>query len=229
MRKLSARLKAIFDFVPEGCFPADIGADHALLTLALLESGKAKWAQAVENKSGPFIRMKSNIDASPYSSCVTCSKSDGLDELLEGVNCLILAGMGGRLSAEILQKGKSKLDHVSDIILDPHTDLTFVRSEVVGLGFYVAEEMMVYEEKIFYSIIHFRKGAPERPYTKLELALGPSLMQKRDPVFLQFVLEQEKKVGKILDKCLPAEARRKYLNFYRALKAVYEGGQSLSK
>lgn len=229
MRRLSARLQAIFDFVPKGAFVADIGADHALLTLALLESGKVSWAQAVENKSGPFIRMKANIDSSPYSSNVTCSKSDGLDELLEGVDCLVIAGMGGRLAAEILEKGKSKLDHVSTIILDPHTDLTYVRGKVVELGYFIQDEKMVYEDKVFYSIIRFEKGAPEKPYGKLELALGPCLLREKDPAFLKFVSEQQKKVGKVLDKGLPPEARRKYLNFYRVLKALSEQGQSDSK
>lgn len=225
MRKLSARLKAAYDFVPQGCVFGDIGADHAYLTLALLESGKIQWAEAVENKPGPFIRMKSNIDASSFSSHVVCSHSDGLEDLRGNVNCLAICGMGGKLASEILEKGKDKLDNVETMILDPHRDLAEVRSRVVDLGYYIEDEKMVYEDKIYYSIILFSKGRPSRPYTKAELGLGPVLLKRLDPVFLSFVSEQKKNVGKILDKNLSEEARRKYLNFYRLLKNVEEKGR----
>lgn len=225
MRKLSARLKAAYDFVPKGAVFGDIGADHAYLTLALLESGKIEWAEAVENKPGPFIRMKSNIDASPFSSHVVCSHSDGLEDLQGNVTCLALCGMGGKLVADILEKGKDKLDNVDTIIVDPHRDLAEVRRRVVELGYAIEDEKMVYEDKIYYSIILFTKGAPSKPYTKAELGLGPILLKKLDPVFLSFVSEQKRNVGKILDKNLSEEARRKYLNFYRLLKNVEERGK----
>ncbi len=228
MRKLSARLKAAYDFVPKGCVFGDIGADHAYLTLSLLESGKIEWAEAVENKPGPFIRMKSNIDASPFSSHVVCSHSDGLDDLRGNVNCLAICGMGGKLASEILEKGKDKLDNVDTIILDPHRDLAEVRRRVVELGYRIEDEKMVYEDKIYYSIILFVKGKPAKPYTKAELGLGPILLKKLDPVFLSFIAEQKKNVGKILDKNLSEEARRKYLNFYRLLKDVEEKGKLIA-
>lgn len=220
MKRLSLRLQAAFDFVPQGSYFADIGADHAYLTLALLEKGKIEWAQAVENKTGPFIRMKTNVDASPYASHVLCTQADGLDQLSEDVDCIALCGMGGKLAADILERGKSKLERVSTLILDPHRDLSCVRKKAVELGYRVEDEKMVYEDKIYYSIILFRKGAPEKPYTNLELALGPALLRKRDPVFLSFLADAQKKVGKILDKGLSETSRRKYLNLYRALKSI---------
>jgi tRNA (adenine22-N1)-methyltransferase len=227
MKRLSKRLQAIYDFVPQGAVVADVGADHAFLTLALLERGKISWAQAIENKPGPFISMKSNIDSSPFSSHVICSHSDGLSDLAPNVDCLVIAGMGGRLAYDILEKGKEKLDGIETIILDPHRDLSYVREKVVALGYHIEDEAMVLEDKIFYSIILFKKGYPKKSYTKAELGLGPVLLKKKDPIFISFCLDSQRKVGRILDKKLSEEKRSEYLNLYRLLKKVIgDGGQS---
>ena len=229
MKKLSKRLQTAYDFIPEGSFVADVGADHAQLTIALLESGKISWAQAIENKIGPFIRMKSAIDSSSCASHVECTRADGLDELSPNVDCLAVLGMGGNLIAEILERGKGKLEQIDTIVLDPHKDLVLVREKLVELGFKIEDEAMVLEGGTYYTIIKAVKGSTKKPYTKAELAFGPVLLKKKGPVFLSFCEENLKKVGKNLDKGLSEESRRKYLNLYRLLKRIIDSSQSEDK
>lgn len=229
MAKLSKRLQAAYDFVPEGAVLADVGADHAQLTLSLLEKGKIEWAQAIENKVGPFIRMKTAVDKSPCASHVECTRADGLEELSPNVTCLAILGMGGRLIVDILRRGEEKLDPIETIVLDPHKDLVLVRESLVQLGYKIEDEAMVLEGGTYYTIIKSVKGRPEKPYTKAELAFGPVLLQKKGPVFLSFCEENLKKVGKNLDKGLSEESRRKYLNLYRLLKRLIEENQSEDK
>ncbi len=229
MKKLSKRLQTAYDFIPEGSVVADVGADHAQLTLTLLESGKIEWAQAIENKVGPFIRMKAAIDRSPCASHVECTQADGLDELSSNVDCLAILGMGGRLIVEILERGEEKLDAIDTIVLDPHKDLVLVREKLVELGFRIEDEAMVLESGTYYTIIKAVKGRLKKPYTKAELAFGPVLLKKKGPVFLSFCQENLKKVGKNLDKGLSEESRRKYLNLYRLLKKLIEESQSEDK
>ncbi len=226
MRKLSKRLQTAYDFIPFDSVVADVGADHAQLTIALLENGKIAWAQAIENKVGPFIRMKAAIDGCSFASHVVCTQANGLDELSSNVDCLAILGMGGSLIAEILEKGKDKLDQIETIVLDPHKDLVLVRQKLVELGFKIDDEAMVLESGTFYTIIKAVKGKPKRPYTKAELAFGPVLLEKRDPVFIAFCEDNLKKVGKNLDKGLSDENRRKYLNLYRLLKQIIGASQS---
>ncbi len=226
MRKLSKRLQTAYDFIPFDSVVADVGADHAQLTIALLENGKIAWAQAIENKVGPFIRMKAAIDGCSFASHVVCTQANGLDELSSNVDCLAILGMGGSLIAEILEKGKDKLDQIETIVLDPHKDLVLVRQKLVELGFKIDDEAMVLESGTFYTIIKAVKGKPKRPYTKAELAFGPVLLEKRDPAFIAFCEDNLKKVGKNLDKGLSDENRRKYLNLYRLLKQIIGASQS---
>ena len=65
-KKLSKRLLAIADMVDQGAYLADVGSDHALLPIHLVSTGKISWAQAIENKTGPFLHMQSAVTDAGY-------------------------------------------------------------------------------------------------------------------------------------------------------------------
>ena len=80
MIKLSKRLKIIHDMVPNSV-AADIGSDHGKLMIALVESGKITKGYAVENKEGPFERLKKNLANAGVDQQVTALFSDGIKNL----------------------------------------------------------------------------------------------------------------------------------------------------
>ena len=222
-RRLSSRLEAVASLVPEGCYPADIGSDHAFLPISLVQRGKVPYAQAVDNKMGPFMRMKAHVDEAGLSSKIQLTMADGLAELATGVNCLTICGIGGVLTLDIIHKRKDVLPQIKTIICDPHRDLVKVRRDITALGYYISDEKMVYEDKIYYSIIRFDKGAPEHPYDALDLAFGPINRKKKEPVYLDWISATRKMVSDQLNKNLPPERREYYLKLYRALSSELKG------
>ena len=110
------------------------------------------------------------------------------------------------------------LQNIQSIVLDPHRDLEAVRRRVTALGYYIDDERMVYEDKIYYSIIRFKKGKPSRPYALADYLFGPILRKRRDEVFLEWLEAQLKKINAILNKNLGKEARSKYLALYRLVR-----------
>lgn len=223
-RRLSARLSAVAAMVPQGAYLADIGSDHAWLPIFLVESGKIEWAMAIDNKVGPFMRMKTNVAESRAANHIVCSRSDGISQLSPSVDTLTLCGMGGILSCEILEAHPEKLGGVRTIIMDPHRDLIAVRKRVAELGFHIVQEKMIFEDKIYYTLIRFDRGAPKTPYTPNELAFGPLLMKSNDPIYVDWLLAQKKKVSKLLNTPnLPKEKRDGYLLTYRAISGQLGG------
>lgn len=223
-KRLSARLTAIAAMVPKGAYLADIGSDHAWLPIFLVESGKIDWAMAIDNKVGPFMRMKANVAQSKAANHIVCSHSDGISALSPSVDTLALCGMGGLLSCEILEAHPEKLGNIRTIIMDPHRDLIAVRKRVSELGFHIEEEKMVFEDRIYYTIIRFVRGVARVPYTSNELAFGPILMKGNDPVYVEWLQLQKKKVSKLLNTPnLPKEKRDGYLQTYRAISAQLDG------
>ena len=216
-RRLSSRLEEVAKMVPEGAYIADIGSDHAFLPISLIQRGKISYAQAVENKMGPFVRMKGNIEDAGLSSHIQCTLADGLDALSEEANTLTVCGIGGLLTCQILEKDPSKLIPIKTIICDPHRDLVAVRKRVTALGYYIADEAIVYENKIYYSIIRFEKGTPEVPYNARDLYFGPVNRKKKTPLYLEWIAATRKTVSAQLNKNLSKEKRDYYLKLYRAL------------
>lgn len=218
MIKLSKRLSAAASFVPKDCYLADVGSDHAMLPIFLLQKGTVKWVQAIENKIHPFVRMKGNIEGAGLSSHVKCTMADGLNELSENVDALSICGIGGLLTCEILERDPNKLLNIKTIILDPHRDLVAVRKRISQLGFHITDEKMVYEQKIYYSIMKWEVGAPKKPYNQDELLFGPVLLKKHDEVYLDYLGEERSKVNAILNgPALPKEKREHYLDLYRRI------------
>ncbi|HAS56466.1 MAG TPA: hypothetical protein DD377_03735 [Firmicutes bacterium] len=215
--KLSKRLQAVADFVDPHSFLADIGSDHAHLPIYLVQSKKIEYAQAIENKIGPFIRMKTNIESAGLSSKIFASKSDGISEISNDVDTLSLCGLGGVLTYQILSSNLDKLDNIKTIIVDPHRDLKLVREKVSSLGFYIDDETIIYEDKVYYFIVKFKRGKIDKPYSTKELLLGPKLLIKKEPIFLLWLEEQRKKVSSLLNKGLTKEKRDQALALYRVI------------
>ena len=176
--KLSQRLLTIASFVKEGAVVADIGADHGLLSMYLIENKIAKKVFAVENKPGPFSILENNTKKYPE---ITISFSDGISEIPEDVDTVVIAGMGGVLISNILLKNKDKLDHVKFIVIDAHRDLDVVRKTLQDLGYEFEKEVLVLGA-VFYNVISVRRGKSK--LQPLELEFGFNI--KQDPLFEEY-------------------------------------------
>ncbi|MCF0112652.1 MAG: SAM-dependent methyltransferase [Bacilli bacterium] len=216
--RLSNRLQAIFDMVDPGAYLADVGSDHALLPIALVQSGKISWAQAIENKVGPFLHMQNAISAAGLVSHISSSRSDGISKLNPSVDEIAICGMGGMLACDILEAHPEKLSSIKAIILDPHRDLMAARKRVCDLGFHIEDETMVFEDKIYYTIIKFAAGEPKKPYSQPDLAFGPKLRRKAGPVYLDWLNAQLKTLNDLLNKPISKERRDSVVPWYRLVR-----------
>ena len=100
--KLSKRLQAIYDMVPNGVV-ADIGSDHGKLIISLFQNGIISKGYAIENKKGPYSRLVKAIEDSGCSDSIVPMFSDGISELPSDVDTIVIAGMGGFNIIEILK------------------------------------------------------------------------------------------------------------------------------
>ena len=176
--KISDRLKTVASFIKEHANVADVGADHGLLEIYLLEQRNIDSILAIENKNGPFSILKNNLK--DYD--VRLSLSDGISEIDDKVDTLVIAGMGGILISDILSSHKEKLGNIKQIVVDAHRDIELVRRTITKLGFYIEKEKIVYEKDIYYFVISFLKG--HKDYSDVEYEWGYKINE--DPLFSQF-------------------------------------------
>ena len=210
MIRISKRLKIIHDMVPNSV-AADIGSDHGKLMIALVESQTIIKGYAIENKEGPFERLKNSLTKSGVIEKVTPLFSDGVKDLPTDVSTIIIAGMGGLNIVNILKSHREKLAHVDTIIVDAHTAVPTVRKEVCQLGYAIADEKIVKEDGIFYEIIKFIK-AESAIISDEDLEFGPILRREKSTTFKEKYKNRIEEIDAILAKGSLPETRIISLN-----------------
>ncbi len=178
---ISKRIKQIKKYIPLNQDVADVGSDHGLLLGLLFDDGFPNKMLGIENKEGPFSNLSKLVKAINAEN-VSCVLSDGINYLPSNYKTVVIAGMGLDTIKAIINKSKDKIDFISDFIIDCHTSYEKVRPFFVELGYHVAEETIIFEDNIYYEIIHFKKG-PQN-YTALELTYGPIILLEKSENFI---------------------------------------------
>ncbi|HFU3729997.1 TPA: tRNA (adenine(22)-N(1))-methyltransferase TrmK [Streptococcus suis] len=191
--KLSKRLAAVADYVPQGARLADVGSDHAYLPLFLVEQGRIDFAIAGEVVQGPYQSALQNVEQAGQSEKISVRLANGLAavELTDQVSTVTIAGMGGRLIAEILEAGKDKLASVERLVLQPNNREDDVRRWLVAHDFQIIAEEILEENDKIYEILVAEKGKSD--LTADQLRFGPYLLEDQSTTF-------QKKWLKELDK-----------------------------
>ena len=210
MIKLSKRLKIIHDMVPKSVV-ADIGSDHGKLMIALVQSGIVNKGFAVENKEGPFERLRSNLIRYHVNDKITPLFSDGIKDITRDVGTIVIAGMGGQTIVNILKAHPEKLVSVQTIIIDAHTAVPLARKEISQMGFAIADEQIVKEDDIFYEIIKFVR-ADIASLTNEDLEFGPILRHQKSATFKEKYQSRISEIDGLLARGDLPESRLAQLN-----------------
>ena len=179
--KLSKRLQAIYDMVPNG-IAADVGSDHGKLIISLFEGGVISKGYAIENKKGPFSRLVKAIEDSGHSKDIVPMLSDGISELPSDVDIVIIAGMGGLNIIDILKSHLGKLKNVHTIIVDAHNAVPEMRKAVCKMGYVIADEDIVEDAGKYYEIIKFVAGECAH-LDESDYEFGPVLRSEKSCTF----------------------------------------------
>jgi tRNA (adenine22-N1)-methyltransferase len=162
MITLSTRLQAVASQVPAESRLADIGSDHALLPVWLVQAGRIRAAVAGELNEGPYMAAAKQVREAGLEASIAVRRGDGLAVLAPGeVDAIAIAGMGGSLIARILQDGAGKLEGVARLILQPNVGADRVRQWLLDRSWVLIGENIVEEdEKIYEILIAEMPGTP---------------------------------------------------------------------
>jgi len=161
MIQLSERLQTVANYVQEGSKVADIGSDHALLPVYLVQSQKINFAIAGEVNEGPLQAAITQVKQANLEASIAPRKGDGLAVIQAGeVNTITICGMGGALMRDILEEGKvnGKLEGVTQLILQPNIGEDAVRYWLADNDFVIVDETILEEDGKIYEVIHAHKS-----------------------------------------------------------------------
>ena len=188
---------ALAEWVPNGVRVLDIGTDHALLPIYLLQQGIIEQAIAGDKSSSPLIVANVNKHEALLSDeQLQLIQSDGLTNIaIQSGDVAILAGMGGRLMGEILSVEKSI--HLHTILVQPNRDAEHLRSLLSQQGWKIIKEKMIEEKGHFYPTLFVERG--EQSLTAREAYLGPVFMRERPKEWSRWLQKQNGVYQRIYD------------------------------
>ncbi|WP_339324080.1 tRNA (adenine(22)-N(1))-methyltransferase TrmK [Paenibacillus sp. FSL W8-0194] len=221
--KLSRRLETIMKLIPKESALADIGSDHALLPVAAVQSGRAVRAVAGEVNDGPLQAAAKQVAEAGLTDVISVRKGDGLAVIEAGeANVVTIAGMGGSLIANILDRGEDKLEQVELLILQPNVGEDILRRWLMEHGWLLTSECILEEDGKIYEILtavpelsdqrisnrllyedqEWPKSSGEGTFTvtrDLLLRMGPWLLKEPTPVLIDKWNQELDKLQGILD------------------------------
>ena len=206
--QLSKRLSFIAAFVTSDMRIGDIGSDHGYLPYYLLSSNKVSYAYACDNKKGPFENLSLTFK-NKFEGKIHLALKDGLNDLPNEVNTLILSGMGGDLIQAILSRGIKHLEHVDKMILSPQQNVEGLRRYLNSIGYKIINEAMVFDDK-YYFVLIVEKG--EQNLSDFEYKYGPHLINNKDETFISYLTEMKDYYYSILAKKNLNQEKINFLN-----------------
>ncbi|HZK44045.1 MAG TPA: class I SAM-dependent methyltransferase [Syntrophomonadaceae bacterium] len=179
MGRLLNRLTTIADMVIKGKPVADIGADHALLSIYMLEEKLIPSVIVTDINNGPYVRAKKAVANSLYRDSIEIRKGDGIDIINpHEVSTVIIAGLGGDTIADIIARDWDKAESFECFVLQPMSRPYVVRNLLSMRGWRLNDERIVYENEKFFVILSYFPDNEPYELDLLETEIGPILLKE---------------------------------------------------
>lgn len=198
---LSLRMQGILDMLRDekathgtiGCV-ADIGCDHAFVSMACIEQKLARHVIAMDVRRGPLDIAQKNLMEYGFEKSVETRLSNGFDSLQVGeADWAVIAGMGGKLMRDILVAGHIHLEAGIGLILQPQSELDVLRLCLEEHGYQICNEHFLLEEGKYYTIIKAKKQTTDIHMTRAELLYGPVLIREKNVLLDRFLTREVEK------------------------------------
>ena len=208
--QISDRLKLVISFVAPCETAADIGTDHAYVPIALVKAKTVKRAFALDINKGPLERARKHIEQENLSECIETRQSDGLEALCENeADSIIISGMGGELTVNILERGEKVVKTAKELVLSPHSEVFLVRKYLVKNGYEIVKEKMIFDMGKYYTVLKAVKINQKNNiidnkildnYDQKDYLYGKKLIEEKDAVLKEYLEWKKKQQTQILEQ-----------------------------
>lgn len=186
------RLKDIASMIDKCHSIADIGTDHGYLPIYLIQNNIIEKAYACDIAINPLKKAYENIEKYELTNKIQTILSNGLENLSEDVDYVIIAGMGANLIVDILKNKKKDYPYM---ILQANLNNEYLRKYLSENNYIIIDETISYVNKKYYEIIKVTKGF--KKLNDLQIKYGPINLLKKSKLFIekwQTTLNKYKKI-----------------------------------
>lgn len=146
---MKRRLKAIVDWVRPGSRIVDIGSDHLIIPNQLIDQGICSLVFATDINPGPLQAMAANRE----NRNIDIQHSDGLLQFQGDIDSAIIAGMGGRLIAMIIEDSLARFMSLDYLIVQPMQQVEELRNYLMHHFEVVGERLIAEDSKLYHILL----------------------------------------------------------------------------
>lgn len=211
--KISKRLKVLMDqtkfidFVIKSI--ADIGTDHGYLPYLMMSNDLAQKSILCDINKGPLDNAKQTFSNASFSSNVEFRLGSGIEPLQPNeVDLVFIAGMGGGLIIDILNKDVDKARSFPFFILQPMTEQEALRKWLNANSFHVLWDHFIVDAGKHYEIIIITTLTDVKikdeavTVEENDAEFGTKYLMSQKPHYAKFLDHKEKKYTTIRDKII---------------------------
>ena len=153
----SNRLSQITFFINKSDRVIDVGCDHALLDIYLIQNDICQSSLASDISENALKAGIKNIKNAKLEKKIPTVISDGLMNIdTSNYNTIVISGMGAHTIMDILSE-KKKLRSINKIIIQSNNEWPLIRKFMNKIGYYLLDEAIVKDRNHYYSVMKFIK------------------------------------------------------------------------
>lgn len=214
---IDKRLLACADYVREQARFCDIGTDHAYLPCYLVKHQRVISAIAADIHQNPLKSAQHTIESMGLIGKIQLIQSDGLQQIPpEQADDIVIAGMGGELIAQIIEACSWVKDEKKRLILQPMTQLSFLRKRLYQLGYQILEETPVFENQRHYTVLLCQYTGQCKQIDELYSIVG-EIPRNNTKEAIAFLCYQQKRKQKIVDGLKKSSQQQHNIQHYEFL------------
>ena len=197
---LTNRLMEIAKFISVNSIVGDIGTDHGYLPIYLIENKISKFVIATDVSEKSLDKIINYVEEKGLQRDIITRLGDGLDVIKPfEVDTLVIAGMGGLLISDILEKNKETTDSITNFIFQPMVASKELRQYLIQNKFKILDESLAKEGDKFYEIIYAERRL-DYIEDKINYDISNKLIKKNHPLLGEFLNFKINKHNEILNK-----------------------------
>ena len=152
---LSKRLNAVASFINANDKVIDIGCDHGYLGIYLVKNNLVMDILLTDVRSSALNNAILNIKKNYLE--IKTKLTNGLENInIIDYNTIVISGMGTKTIKEIFNH--KNIDSINKIIIQSNNNLDELRKFMINNGYYIKDEITLFENNIWYVVINFQKG-----------------------------------------------------------------------
>lgn len=209
---ISKRLQEVINWI-DGNVLADIGCDHGYVCIQAILQGRVQKAYACDIAQGPLDNASISIKKHGLQDKIECVLSNGLEQVKDDVDVIVIAGMGASTIIEIL---RHPVSIGTTLLISPHKDVEIFRQFACEHGFEIICEKVIQDDH-FYPIL--KCNYTSIPYSLLqeEIFYGKNVI--KDTCFQKYLDYQEQKWTQILQS-IPENKKEIVRNRLESIKKI---------